>query len=98
MPESVTDRCTKAHEYIFLMSKNGRYYYDQEAIKEPAAIESLERLNRGISENHKNVNGAPGQTPHTMNQPRLNVKRGGFDGKTNSMVGRDFLLIERNEK
>ncbi len=33
MPESVTDRCTKAHEYMFLMSKNTRYYYDAEAIK-----------------------------------------------------------------
>ena len=36
MPESVTDRPTKAHEYIFLMSKSERYYYDHEAIKEPA--------------------------------------------------------------
>ena len=35
MPESVTDRCTKAHEYIFLLSKQERYYYDAEAIKEP---------------------------------------------------------------
>lgn len=34
MPESVTDRCTKAHEYIFLMAKSQRYYYDQEAIME----------------------------------------------------------------
>jgi len=34
MPESVTDRCTKAHEYIFLLSKAARYYYDQEAVKE----------------------------------------------------------------
>ena len=34
MPESVTDRCTKAHEYIFLMSKNEHYYYDSEAIRE----------------------------------------------------------------
>ena len=34
MPESVTDRCTKAHEYIFLLSKNKKYYYDNEAIKE----------------------------------------------------------------
>lgn len=32
MPESVTDRCTKAHEYIFLMSKSAKYYYDAEAI------------------------------------------------------------------
>jgi DNA modification methylase len=37
MPESVQDRCTKAHEYIFLMSKAVRYFYDQEAIKEPAS-------------------------------------------------------------
>ena len=36
MPESVKDRCTKSHEYIFLLSKNKNYYYDNEAIKEPA--------------------------------------------------------------
>lgn len=36
MPESVTDRCTKAHEYLFLMSKSERYYFDNDAIKEPA--------------------------------------------------------------
>lgn len=36
MPESVTDRCTKSHEYIFLMSKSERYYFDSEAIAEPA--------------------------------------------------------------
>ena len=36
MPESVRDRCTKAHEYIFLLSKSPRYYFDHEAIKEPA--------------------------------------------------------------
>jgi DNA modification methylase len=35
MPESVKDRCTKAHEYIFLLSKNRKYYYDNEAIREP---------------------------------------------------------------
>jgi hypothetical protein len=36
MPESVTDRCTKAHEYLFLLSKSAHYHYDHEAIKEPA--------------------------------------------------------------
>ena len=36
MPESVRDRCTKSHEYLFLLSKNKRYYYNNEAIKEPA--------------------------------------------------------------
>ena len=35
MPESVTDRCTKAHEYIFLLSKSAKYFYDADAIKEP---------------------------------------------------------------
>ena len=40
MPESVTDRCTKAHEYIFLMSKSQKYYYDAEAIKEEANEDS----------------------------------------------------------
>lgn len=34
MPESVTDRCTKSHEYIFLFSKSPKYYFDNEAIKE----------------------------------------------------------------
>jgi len=36
MPESVRDRCTKAHEYVFLLSKSERYFYDHEAAKEPA--------------------------------------------------------------
>ena len=37
MPESVRDRCTKAHEYLFLLSKSGRYYFDSAAMQEPAA-------------------------------------------------------------
>lgn len=41
MPESVTDRCTKAHEYVFLMSKQPRYYFDHEAIREPVADPNL---------------------------------------------------------
>ena len=36
MPESVRDRCTKAHEYVFLLSKSGRYFFDSEAMKEPS--------------------------------------------------------------
>lgn len=38
MPESVRDRCTKAHEYVFLLSKSPRYQFDYEAIKEPANL------------------------------------------------------------
>jgi len=40
MPESVQDRCTKAHEYIFLLSKSQKYYYDHEAIKEQSTSKS----------------------------------------------------------
>jgi len=46
MPESVTDRCTKSHEYIFLLSKSSRYYFDHEAIKEPLANASIGRAGR----------------------------------------------------
>lgn len=38
MPESVRDRCTKAHEYVFLLSKSERYFWDAEAMKEPANL------------------------------------------------------------
>ena len=43
MPESVTDRPTKAHEYIFLLAKSANYYYDVEAIKEPLADANAQR-------------------------------------------------------
>lgn len=41
MPESVTDRCTKSHEYIFLLSKTQKYYYNHDEIKQPLAASSL---------------------------------------------------------
>jgi len=47
MPESVKDRCTKAHEYIFLLSKSPRYYYDYEAVLEPVSDKSLKRAEYG---------------------------------------------------
>ena len=43
MPKSVTDRCTKSHEYIFLLTKNGKYYYDADAIKTEAQPETALR-------------------------------------------------------
>lgn len=43
MPESVTDRPTKAHEYVFLMSKSGRYWYDADAVREPMKPDSASR-------------------------------------------------------
>jgi DNA modification methylase len=72
MPESVTDRPTRSHEYIFLLTKSAKYFYDAQAIAEPASLVSLERSLRAVSDNHKNINGAPGQPPHSMNEPRPN--------------------------
>jgi DNA modification methylase len=46
MPESVRDRCTKAHEYIFLLSKSKKYYFDHEAMKEPSIDKPNETRNR----------------------------------------------------
>jgi DNA modification methylase len=47
MPESVRDRCTKAHEYIFLLSKSDHYYFDQKAIREPCGTKGNARTFRG---------------------------------------------------
>lgn len=50
MPESVRDRCTKAHEYLFLMSKSERYYFDQEAILEPVSPNTNARVSQAVME------------------------------------------------
>jgi len=47
MPESVTDRCTKSHEYIFMLAKSAKYYYDAAAIKEPCVQEEFANGFRG---------------------------------------------------
>lgn len=53
MPESVTDRPTKSHEYLFLLSKSERYYYDHEAIKEPAIYGEHHAKYQGTYTRHK---------------------------------------------
>jgi DNA modification methylase len=65
MPESVTDRCTKAHEYIFLLSKNQKYYYDYEAIKEPVSESTTSRLMQNI-ELQQGSNRVPNKTNGNM--------------------------------
>ena len=47
MPESVTDRCTKSHEYLFMLTKSAKYYFDNEAIKEDAKWSSDKRAGEG---------------------------------------------------
>jgi DNA modification methylase len=65
MPESVTDRCTKAHEYLFLLSKSERYYFDAEAIAEPLAAASIVRLAQDV-DNQAGSDRVPGKTNGTM--------------------------------
>lgn len=94
MPESVTDRCTKSHEYIFLLSKSPSYFYDHEAIKTPVVQEwkgnagKFERT--GLVADHI----IPGQqyaqhrTVRSGNKERKNGKdRGCPDNSTSNVCG-----------
>lgn len=65
MPESVRDRCTRSHEYIFLLSKSKQYYYDSEAISEPIAGSSTKRYLQNI-EAQKGSDRQPGKTNGNM--------------------------------
>ena len=66
MPESVEDRCTKAHEYIFLLSKNPKYYFDSQAIKEPVANSTIQRLSQKNLPNQVGSTRVPGKTNGNM--------------------------------
>ncbi len=80
MPESVTDRCTKAHEYIFLLSKSQKYFYDNEAIKEDSVDlkGSAKRYNAPffIGDKHESGGYSANGAKHTAG-----IKQ--FDGKRN---------------
>jgi hypothetical protein len=65
MPESIEDRPTRAHEFIFLLSKSARYYYDADAIREPLAESSIERLAQNV-EAQIGSDRIPGKTNGTM--------------------------------
>lgn len=68
MPESVTDRCTKSHEYIFLLSKSQKYYFDYEAIQEKAKYPFDNRGERGDSRRGTQMNSMSGQTGEMRNK------------------------------
>ena len=68
MPESVRDRCTKAHEYIFLLSKSPKYYYDIEAIAEPSIYAGDDRGSRADSRRGTEANSMSGVTGDTRNK------------------------------
>lgn len=87
MPESVTDRPTKSHEYLFLFSKSPSYYYDADAIAEEAV-----KGDAGSSWSE----GKTGEHQLGRAQKRPSKRRGEFDGKTEDASFR--AVVERRNK
>jgi DNA modification methylase len=88
MPESVTDRPTKSHEYLFLLAKSQRYYYDAEAIKEKCVYdldgkETQARKNRA----HEGDKGFPTKEKNGIRPRKLTNPAGWASGKDHSAVG-----------
>jgi DNA modification methylase len=75
MPESVKDRCTKSHEYIFLLSKSSQYYFDNEAIKEPSVTNW--EINKKTRVQRKNATGGAvsGGTGNKISSGTIRNKR-----------------------
>ena len=86
MPESVQDRCTKAHEYIFLLSKSQKYYFDNEAIAEPLAASSVARLAQPTLAQQAGSDRVPGKTNGNMKAvgPRFGGDKYGDDDSEKS--------------
>jgi DNA modification methylase len=92
MPESVQDRCTKAHEYIFLLSKKQKYYYDHESIKEEAHTTDNSDRNRDESR----LNNTPGRTRMaglTTNHYEKKNKRSVWTVTTKPYEGAHFAVF-----
>lgn len=77
MPESVTDRCTKSHEYIFLMAKSQRYYYDAEAIQEKGVMQSSGTDQRDTSITH-GLGGGNSGINEAKRRMKLELKSNGY--------------------
>jgi DNA modification methylase len=92
MPESVQDRCTKAHEYIFLMSKSSKYYFDHEAIKEEGVIPAGTLAAKGSAERQgqKGVNARP---PEYKEYDGQRNKRSVWTVNTKPYAGAHFAVF-----
>jgi hypothetical protein len=109
MPESVTDRPTKAHEYIFLLSKSGRYYYDYESVREPATESSIVRWQQDVEsqDGSQRANGGTKSngTMKAVGGPRRSDKQrghsrrhAGFDDRWDSMTKAEQCELGRNKR
>lgn len=98
MPESVRDRCTKSHEYLFLLSKSPRYYFDVDAIKEPANPEYEKRYKSPFytgAKDRANM-GRPTGAPHTPGMKHytgLRHKRDVWTTTTGGYRGAHFAVF-----
>lgn len=93
MPESVTDRCTKAHEYIFLFSKRPKYYFDHEAIKEPVAGYTRKGGTAAYTANTEGItHGVGSSTLHQMSRTGRN-KRSVWTVNTQPFSGAHFAVF-----
>jgi hypothetical protein len=102
MPESVQDRCTKAHEYIFLMSKSQKYYFDNEAIAEPLAASSVARLAQPTLAQQTGSDRVPGKTNGNMKAvgPRFGGNKYGDDDSNESRTksGNEWVQNETGRR
>jgi DNA modification methylase len=80
MPESVTDRPTKSHEYLFLLSKSPTYFYDSDAIAEPLTESSIERLSQPTLDEQEGSYRVPGKTNGPMKAVGKLTHRSTLDG------------------
>jgi DNA modification methylase len=74
MPESVTDRPTKSHEYLFLLSKSSRYFYDADSIHEPIKQVTIDRLSQPNFDNQKGGAKDPGNGNRSERRTLENLK------------------------
>ena len=91
MPESVTDRCTKAHEYMFLLSKSSKYYFDNEAIKVPSKQDWGTR-DRTKGKYHNEGTGLQPHSGLTKSYPMAN-KRSVWSVTTKPYKGAHFAVF-----
>jgi len=96
MPESVTDRCTKSHEYIFLLSKSPKYYYDHDSIKQNLTDSSIQRLSQDI-QNQEGSDRVPGKTNGKM-KAVSSWKGSSFDTGKTAIATNNGRKIKLGEK
>lgn len=100
MPESVTDRPTKSHEYIFLMSKSARYYYDADAIKETAETLPNDKSHHAFGVAGGKVDSCPKRKRESGKKwnPSMGGGGTGFDGHSGNSKADGTTYITRNKR